>query len=77
MLSGYLLGTGTAGTSWLHPEGSSMGYIDPKFATKEDIAAAEIDRPVHTCQDDFVAGHCPACNRLEWLEAARAALLRR
>jgi hypothetical protein len=54
-----------------------MSYIDPKLATEEDIAAAEIDRPPHSCQDDFLPGHCPACNRIEWLEAAKAALFKK
>lgn len=48
-------------------------YVEPCLAGPEQIAAAEAHRPVHTCVDDFLAGYCPACNRLEWLKAANAA----
>ncbi len=51
-----------------------MSYVNPRDATPEDIAAAETDRPGHTCCDDFILGMCPACNRMEWLEAAKVAL---
>ncbi len=51
-----------------------MSYVDPRDATPEDVANAEDDRPGHTCQDDFIPGLCPACNRLEWIEKAEAAL---
>lgn len=52
-------------------------YIDPKQATPLDIERAERDRPGHTCVDDRIPGHCPACNRLKWLEEAKAVIAKR
>ncbi len=48
-------------------------YVEPCLATPKQLATAESHRPMHTCVDDFLPGYCPACNRIEWLEAARAA----